>query len=139
MVSLHRTIRSIRRVGLREWWRQMQYIGDAKSGVYVGKDQFGNRYFENMNAEEEVPGRQRWVDFAQHEYHASQVPPEWHSWIHHIRKDPPTNDPVIQNLTLPWQAPWVENLTGTRGAFKTYNTAAPKINAWQPKTTSRGA
>jgi len=40
MVSLHRTIRSIRRVGLREWWRQMQYIGDAKSGTYVGKDQY---------------------------------------------------------------------------------------------------
>lgn len=75
MVSLARTIRSIRRVGLREWWRQMQYIGDAKSGRYVGKDQyvvwilerrvdqvnsnscrFGNRYFENMNAEEEIPG-----------------------------------------------------------------------------------
>ena len=39
MVSLQRTIRSIRRVGLREWWRQMQYIGDAKSGRLVGKDQ----------------------------------------------------------------------------------------------------
>jgi len=139
MVSLHRTIRNMRRVGLREWWRQMQYIGDAKSGVLVGKDQFGNRYYENMNAEEEVPGRQRWVDFAQHEYHASQVPPEWHSWISHIRKDPPTNDSVIKNMTPPWQTPWVENLTGTRGAFKTYNTAAPKINAWEPKTISRGA
>ncbi|KAJ3998616.1 NDUFA12-domain-containing protein [Lentinula boryana] len=156
MVSLHRTIRNMRRVGLREWWRQMQYIGDAKSGVLVGTDQFGNRYFENMNGEEEIPGalgvsifnayvlfkfvgRQRWVDFAQHEYHASQVPPEWHSWIHHIRKDPPANDPVVKNLTPPWQTPWVENLTGTRGAFKTYNTVAPKINAWEPKTISRGA
>ncbi|KAJ3805588.1 NDUFA12-domain-containing protein [Lentinula lateritia] len=138
MASLHRTIRNMRRVGLREWWRQMQYIGDAKSGVHVGTDQFGNRYFENMNGDEEIPGRQRWVDFAQHEYHASQVPPEWHSWIHHIRKDPPTNDPVIKNLTPPWQTPWMENLTGTRGAFKTYNTVAPKINAWEPKTVPRG-
>ena len=42
MVSLARTIRSIRRVGLREWWRQMQYIGDAKSGRFVGKDQYAN-------------------------------------------------------------------------------------------------
>ncbi len=39
MVSLARTIRSIRRVGLKEWWHQMQYIGDAKSGTYKGKDQ----------------------------------------------------------------------------------------------------
>ena len=62
----------------------MQYTGDAKHGRLVGTDQcvlaflltelcfiitvvdrFGNRYFENMNAEEEIPGRHRWVDFAQ--------------------------------------------------------------------------
>lgn len=29
----------MRRVGLKEWWRQLQYIGDAKSGRYVGTDQ----------------------------------------------------------------------------------------------------
>lgn len=73
-MSLARTIRSFRRVGFKEWWRQLQYIGDAKSGTYVGKDQyvllparppgtpltlllrFGNRYFENLNPEEEIPG-----------------------------------------------------------------------------------
>ncbi|OSD04318.1 NDUFA12-domain-containing protein [Trametes coccinea BRFM310] len=138
MVSLARTIRSIRRVGLREWWRQMQYIGDAKSGRFVGADQFGNRYFENTNPEEEIPGRHRWVDYAQHDYNATQVPPEWHSWIHHIRKDPPTEDNIMQNLSPPWKTPWTENLTGTRGAFKTYNTTKPKYEAWEPKTISRG-
>ena len=40
MVSLHRYIRSIRRVGLKEWWHQLQYIGDAKSGAFKGKDQY---------------------------------------------------------------------------------------------------
>ncbi|KAF9569429.1 NDUFA12-domain-containing protein [Agrocybe pediades] len=133
MVSLMRTIRSVRRVGLREWWRQMQYIGDAKSGTYIGKDQ----YYENRNAEEEIPGRHRWVDFAQHDYNATQVPPEWHSWIQHIRKDPPTNDVVLQNSTPPWKAPYVENLTGTRGAYKPYNTVLPKIKAWEPTVKSR--
>jgi hypothetical protein len=57
MVSLYRTLRSIKRVGIGEWWRQLQvlsvrvvtestfnsdrgqYIGDAKSGMLVGKDQ----------------------------------------------------------------------------------------------------
>ncbi|KAF8665738.1 hypothetical protein AX16_000186 [Volvariella volvacea WC 439] len=137
MVSLIRTLRSFRRVGFREWWRQMQYIGDAKSGKYIGTDQFGNKYFENRNAEEEIPGRHRWVDFAQHNYHASQVPPEWHSWLQHIRKDPPTEDPVMEKSQQSWQLPWVENLTGTRGAYKPYNTVNPKISAWEPKVTSR--
>ncbi|KAJ3001637.1 hypothetical protein NUW54_g6302 [Trametes sanguinea] len=99
---------------------------------------FGNRYFENTNPEEEIPGRHRWVDYAQHEYNATQVPPEWHSWIHHIRKDPPTEDNIMQNLSPPWKTPWTENLTGTRGAFKTYNTTKPKYEAWEPKTISRG-
>ena len=33
--------------------------------------------------------------------------------------------------------PWVENLTGTRGAYRPYNTAKSKIEAWQPRTASR--
>jgi len=32
------------------------------------------------------------------------VPPEWHSWLQHIRKEPPTNDLLMQNLTPPWKA-----------------------------------
>ncbi|RXW25787.1 hypothetical protein EST38_g76 [Candolleomyces aberdarensis] len=136
-MSLYRTLRNLQKEGLKTWWRQLQYIGDAKSGTFVGADQFGNRYYENRNGEEEVPGRHRWVDYAQHEYNATQVPPEWHSWIHHIRTDPPAADPIIQNLTPPWQAPYVENLTGTRGAYKSYNTAKPKISAWEPKVASR--
>jgi NADH dehydrogenase (ubiquinone) 1 alpha subcomplex subunit 12 len=92
----------------------------------------------------------------QHDFNATQVPPEWHSWISHIRLEPPTNDPVVQNLSPPWQAvrinyimhrltfehallqPWVENLTGTRGAYRPYNTVVPKINAWEAKVKARG-
>ena len=41
---------------------------------------------------------------AQHEYHASQVPPEWHAWLSHIRKDAPAEDPVMQNLSPAWKS-----------------------------------
>ncbi|KAI0052601.1 NDUFA12-domain-containing protein [Auriscalpium vulgare] len=138
MVSLARLFRGIRQVGVKEWWHQMQYIGDVKAGTLVGKDQFGNRYFENLNAEQELPGRHRWIDFAQHDLNATQVPAEWHSWLSHIRKDPPTEDKLMQNLSPPWKAPWVENLTGTRGAYRSYNTVKPKIEAWEPKVSARG-
>ena len=40
MVSLGRYIRGIRQVGIKEWWHQMQYIGDVKAGTLVGKDQY---------------------------------------------------------------------------------------------------
>ena len=39
MPSLARYIRGIRAVGLKEWWHQMQYIGDVKVGTSVGSDQ----------------------------------------------------------------------------------------------------
>ena len=76
----------------------------------VGTDEFGNRYYENYNAHEEVPGRQRWVDYAQDDFNASQVPRGWHSWLSHIRLTPPTEDPIYQAAKQPWQVPYVENL-----------------------------
>lgn len=34
-------------------------------GCVVGKDQFGNKYFEELDWEKEIPGRHRWVDYSQ--------------------------------------------------------------------------
>ncbi|WWC90765.1 uncharacterized protein L201_005702 [Kwoniella dendrophila CBS 6074] len=137
-MSLARTIRHARAVGFKEWFRQMTYIGDAKSGRLVGSDQFGNRYYENTDPNEEIPGRHRWIDYSQDDFNASQVAPEWHSWLHHIRKDAPTEDPIVKAVSPPWKANYVENMTGTRGAYKTYSTTAPKIRAWDPVVKPRG-
>jgi len=100
-------------------------------------DQFGNRYYENLNGAEEIPGRHRWVDFSQKDYDASQVPPHWHAWINHIKKEPPTEDKIYQGFQPPWQTAWRENLTGTLGAYKPYNTVAPKVRSWEPKVAER--
>lgn len=32
------------------------------------------------------------------------MPPEWHSWLHHIRKDAPGEDPVVNASRPPWLA-----------------------------------
>jgi NADH dehydrogenase (ubiquinone) 1 alpha subcomplex subunit 12 len=72
-MSFVRYVRNIRRIGIRQWWHQLQYIGDAKAGTLVGTDQyvllsrtiltgfdlsdrFGNKYFENLNPDDEIPG-----------------------------------------------------------------------------------
>ena len=171
MVGIIRYIRHIRRSGLGQWWRNMQYIGDAKYGALQGTDQSvsplssvasrmasSDRSCTGLGLETGTlrtltlrtrcqVSRRRIVDsarrclrlhlilcrpppmgrlcsgtvarlpmaipkwlaqyvwfFTQHEYHASQVPPEWHAWLQHIRKDPPTEDPVMQNLSPAWKS-----------------------------------
>ncbi|GAA6001414.1 complex I NDUFA12 subunit family protein [Rhodotorula paludigena] len=132
--SIRRVINNIRQVGPKQAWRDLQYIGDFKAGQLMGSDEHGNRYFENLD---ETLWRHRWVDFASHDYNASQVTPEWHSWLTHMRHDPPNRDPVMIASKQKWQIPHYENLTGTRGAFKTYSTTKAKVAGWEPKVAER--
>jgi hypothetical protein len=48
-----RTLRNIRKIGIKEYAHQMQYIGDTKAGTYIASDKYGNRYYENL--EQELP------------------------------------------------------------------------------------
>ncbi|KAL7409524.1 NDUFA12-domain-containing protein [Mrakia frigida] len=137
-MSLQRFVTNVIRTGPRYFFRQMLYHCDPKSGTFIGRDEFGNRYFQNLNAEEEVPGRHRWVDLNQDQYQISQIPPEWHSWLNHIRELPPPEDPILKACTPTWKQAHRETLTGTRGAYKPYSTVGPKIIDWTPKVSARG-
>ena len=53
MSTVTRTLRNLRRIGLKEYARQMLYIGDTKAGTYIASDRYGNKYFENLV--EELP------------------------------------------------------------------------------------
>ncbi|KAF9364442.1 hypothetical protein BGX34_001542 [Mortierella sp. NVP85] len=119
--------------------RQLNNIGDTKVGTLVGTDKFGNKYYENLN---ESYGRTRWVQFAKEdtyfsraEMNASQVPAEWHGWLHRMLDAPPTVDTTM--VAPKWGVEYTENLTGGPKAFKTYNTTRPKVEAWAPKVARR--
>ncbi|KAL8764200.1 MAG: hypothetical protein Q9184_000169 [Pyrenodesmia sp. 2 TL-2023] len=53
MSTITRTWRNLRRIGLKEYARQMMYIGDTKAGTYIATDRYGNKYYENQD--EELP------------------------------------------------------------------------------------
>ncbi|PWN32513.1 NDUFA12-domain-containing protein [Meira miltonrushii] len=133
-MSLPRTISNLRKAGFKQWWRDLQYIGDPKYGRLVGTDSFGNKYFENL---EEQPGRHRWIDYAAHDYNTVQVEPQWHSWLHHIRQDPPNVDPIVQAAHKTWEIQHTDSTTGSRASFRTYNTTRQKINPWEPTVAAR--
>ncbi|EGR49642.1 uncharacterized protein TRIREDRAFT_106617 [Trichoderma reesei QM6a] len=136
MSTLTRTLGNLRKIGVKEYFRQMlSNAGDTKHGTLVGQDRAGNKFYENT---EELPLRTRWVDYAKHDYDAAQIEPGWHAWISYAVDKPPTEDPLIATGTRFFEPALPKpNYTMTRGAFKTYNTTKPKLNAWEPVAKER--
>ncbi|KAH8890054.1 NDUFA12-domain-containing protein [Thozetella sp. PMI_491] len=135
MSTISRTLRNLRKIGLKEYWHQINYIGDTKAGVLVGTDKFGNKFYEN--ATDELPLRTRWVDYKVHDYDAAQIEPLWHLWISYGVDKPPNQDPIA-TINRSWASPkHIPNYTQTRGAYKPYNTTKPKMKSWEPVAGAR--
>ncbi|KAG6012211.1 hypothetical protein E4U54_007657 [Claviceps lovelessii] len=141
MSTLSRTIGNLRKVGIKDYFRQLLVRStlanprDTKHGRLVGTDRAGNKYFENM---EELPLRTRWVEYAKHDYDAAHIEPGWHAWMSYSLDKPPTEDPLIVVGLRKFEKPYpIPNYTQTRGAFKTYSTTKPKISAWEPVAAQR--
>jgi NADH:ubiquinone oxidoreductase subunit len=102
------------------WWNSAT-IGIrftiARNGVFIGQDDYGNRYFEARDARDSYDARKRrWVIYNGYA-EASKVPAEWHGWLHYTFDEPPTEAPLPRKS---WELDHEPNLTGT-------------IWAWRPK------
>ncbi|KAB7615716.1 NADH:ubiquinone oxidoreductase subunit NDUFA12 [Amylibacter sp. SFDW26] len=115
------------------WWNGQTLntqIHTWLKGVRVGEDEQGNVFYETRD------GKRRWVIF-NGEAEASRVSPDWHGWLHHTYKQPPTDKPLIHKS---WEKPHQENLTGTANAYApagSLRAAKPAdrsdYEAWQPE------
>ena len=86
-----------------------------RRGLLVGRDDYGNTYYEAKDASDSYDGRKRrWVTFTGYA-EASKVPPEWHGWLHHTFVEPPTTAPLPRRI---WEKDHRPNLTGTIHAYK---------------------
>ncbi|VDQ14608.1 unnamed protein product [Trichobilharzia regenti] len=69
---------------------------ELKWGTLVGTDKFGNKYYENNKY---FVGRNRWVVYSNRfgwDYEGSQVPPEWHRWLHYMTDENPVSHPPMK-------------------------------------------
>ncbi|KAJ56074.1 NADH dehydrogenase [Actibacterium mucosum KCTC 23349] len=115
------------------WWNGSTLntaIYTRRKGVKVGEDDQGNVFYETRD------GKRRWVMF-NGEAEASRVSPDWHGWLHHTYKEPPTKAPLAHK---DWEKPHQENLTGTALAYAPGGSIrqadpAPRgdYEAWQPE------
>ena len=91
------------------WWHKQTistFIYTLFTGKFVGADEFGNKYYSNKKGK-------RWVIY-DNKVESSKIPPEWHLWIHFLKKDKPGHN--INKFS--WQKKHVENLTGTDKSHK---------------------
>ena len=79
----------------------------------VGRDEFGNQYFETRKARRGQRKR-RYVLYKGH-VEASKVPPDWHGWLHYTEQQPP---PETGYAAHDWQQEHLPNLTGTKYAYR---------------------
>jgi NADH dehydrogenase (ubiquinone) 1 alpha subcomplex subunit 12 len=85
-------VRALREFGVRGTMLKLYKMRTLKFGRLVGTDKAGNQYFENA---EDYPYLQhRWVEYVGnkpwYEIDSSNVPPEWHGWLHGVTAEPPT-------------------------------------------------
>lgn len=100
------------------WWDSTTFSTSftlfRRSARLVGKDEQGNRYFEEPNGSGPDGRVRRWVL-----YHGvaepSRVPPDWHGWLHHTYAEPPTVAPLRRR---PWEKDHLPNMTGTPLAYR---------------------
>ena len=100
------------------WWNGATlgarfHIG--RRSVFVGQDDYGNRYYEAKDASDSYDGRKRrWVIYSGYA-EASKVPAEWHGWLHYTFDEPPTVQPLLRQA---WEKDHRPNLTGTVHAYR---------------------
>lgn len=116
------------------WWRDATpgtLLTTWWSGVSVGKDDYGNRYYQSRD------GKRRWVVYSG-TVEASRVPPDWHGWLHHTFEDPPTVEPLKPKA---WELPYQPNPSGTADAYRPSGSlwkegkrphATGDYDAWRP-------
>jgi len=108
------------------WWNQQTLgtrIQTLFSGKLVGKDNFGNKYYQSKSGK-------RWVIY-KGEIDASKISDEWYSWIHF------TKNKIEDSHNLKkykWQKPHLSNKTGTEESYhpkKNNNEINKKYNTWK--------
>lgn len=100
------------------WWNGQTFgtqFAIWRYGVFVGQDEFGNKYYRSRFAKDPALGHERrWVVY-NGVAEASRIPPGWYGWMHHRFDKPPTEQAYTPRE---WQKPHRENMTGTAEAYR---------------------
>lgn len=78
----------------------------------MGADRYGNTYYRERGAPQGVRAK-RWVIYKGRP-EASEVPPEWHAWLHYTSDEPMPEESEFHKA---WVRPHEANQTFTENAY----------------------
>jgi NADH:ubiquinone oxidoreductase subunit len=125
---------------LFSWWGGNTWgtrVTIARQGRFVGADSYGNKYYVQRSGVGPLGKPRRWVIYNDLS-DASQIPPEWHGWMHYTVDTPPTEQDYADR---PWQKEHRANMTGTPAAYRPQGSiltsserphATGDYQAWKP-------
>jgi|TARA_B100001059_G_C17539381_1_gene429611 NADH dehydrogenase len=109
------------------WWNKQTFGTFLKTlffGTYVGKDEYGNKYFKSKNNE-------RWVIYS-NKIEATKITSDWYLWMHHTVDKTPDEKNKKKYL---WQKKHADNKTGTNERYKPIkikrNNTQKKYETWK--------
>ena len=123
------------------WWRGNTWgtrLWTATQGVYVGSDQFGNRYFRSKKPTGPHGMERRMVVYAGGYSEPTTIPPGWYGWMHYRTSEPPKDGDYTPRE---WEKAHVQNYTGSVRAYRPDGSMLnkgerPKVtgdyDAWSP-------
>ena len=82
-------------------------------GKLIGKDEFGNSYYESKVWKRDFGRKNRWV-YYKGIVEASKVPAEWFRWLHYQSN---AVQETCVTATPRWKKRHIPNLTGTKQAY----------------------
>ena len=91
------------------WWNKQTlgtYLKTLFFGKFVGKDEFGNKYYKSKHDE-------RWVIYSKN-IEATKITADWFMWMHHTTDNIPDNT----EEKYIWQKDHSENKTGSKDSYK---------------------
>ena len=91
------------------WWNKQTFGTFLKTlffGTYVGKDDYGNKYYKSKKNE-------RWVIYDKN-IEATKITSDWYLWMHHTID----KTPEIKDKKYSWQKSHRENQTGSKNSHK---------------------
>ena len=99
------------------WWNSSTWGTSLtlwkRKARLVGRDEQGNRYYEERQPSSSDGRLRRWVV-----YHgvaeASRVTPDWHGWLHHTFEEAPVESPLLRRK---FEKDHLPNMTGTPLAY----------------------